>query len=109
VVSFNGAKPEHAEPILEGLEVLLDAKLHDLRPMANGAEVVVDPADHLLTAMTELPAHRVQADRRTSVERLQPRSCKGVAKDAGAKFSHLLARPSSDPIDQLAHIDQHRR
>jgi hypothetical protein len=107
-MSFNGAKPEHAEPIFDGLEVLLDAKLRDLRPMANGAQVGVDPADHLLTAITELPAHRVQADRRTSVERLQPRSCEGVAKDAGAKFSRLPSRPNSDPIDQFAHIDQHR-
>jgi hypothetical protein len=105
---LRGAKPQHAELIFERLKVLLDAELDDLRAVADGAEVGVDPADLLLGAVAEFPAHRVKAHRSPAVKRLKPGSRPSVTEDAGAELASLPSSPNTDAIEQLAHVNQHR-
>jgi len=80
--------------------VLLDPELHDLRPVADPAQVTVDPADHVLAAVAQLAAHGVEADRCAPIKRLEPSGTIGVTEESMPNLPGLPAHPFGDPIKE---------
>jgi len=99
-------KPQSNELISESLEVLLDPVLDPLGAMAKRAQVRVYPSHHILGAMTQLPAHRVETDRGAVVERLESSRRVGVPEDPAPDLTSLPARPHGDPVNELPHVNQ---
>ena len=102
-----GNKAQGAEPILQRIEVLLDAVFDDLGAVPDRAQVRVHPPHHLLGSVAELATHGVEAHRCATIERLQPGRGPGVPKYPGSQLSRFPAGTNRNAIDQFPNVHQH--
>src|SRR5438034_3650403 len=79
------------EPTTQVLPVLLHPILHDLGAVANFTEMAVHPFNHGSVRVSQLFRNRVNADRPSLIERLQPRARVRMAKRLRPNLAHLRA------------------